>query len=287
MDRLAVISNDVIITGDLNFHHDNVNDADAVHFNGTLEVHELVQHVVGLTHKKGDTFYVIITRDISSLLIGMPTVSEPRLGNTKGNPSGDHLAVCSRINLTKPDSVRQPDELRHAKHARRRAEKVWRRTKLTVHRKLFRKQCNAVNKLMISTKKTFFSAKIRDCSKDQKQLFKLTSHLMGNTGQVILPIHESAEQLANMYGYFYIDKVTTIRRSINIGNPSDIYETALDSDVKFDGIPLQRFLPATHDEVKRIITNSPNKSCDLDPIPTRLLRQCLDHFVPLITFIIN
>ena len=55
----------------------------------------------------------------------------------------------------------------------------------------------------------------------------------------------------------------------------------------FDGIPLQRFLPATHDEVKRIITNSPNKSCYLDPIPTWLLRQCLDHFVPLLTAIIN
>ena len=50
---------------------------------------------------------VVITRDISSLLIGTPTVSEPCLGDTKGNPSGDHLAVCFTINLTKPDSVRQ------------------------------------------------------------------------------------------------------------------------------------------------------------------------------------
>ena len=108
LDRLAVITNDVIITGDLNFHLDNVNDADAVRFNGTLEAHALVQHVVGPTHKKGHTLDVVITRDISSLLIGMPTVSEPCLGDTKGNPSGDHLAVCFRINFTKPDSVRQP-----------------------------------------------------------------------------------------------------------------------------------------------------------------------------------
>ena len=204
MDRLAVITNDVIITGDLSIHLDNVNDADAVRFNGTLEAHGLVQHVVGPTHKKGHTSDVVITWDISSLLIGMPTVSEPCLGDTKGNPSDDHLAVCFRINLTKPDNVRQPvtfmkhrdicipefiknlmpilndtdrplnelvhavvdkhapvqrksitlrpnaqwysDELRHAKHARRRAEKVWRRTKLTVHRQLFREQCKAVNK---------------------------------------------------------------------------------------------------------------------------------------------
>ena len=352
LDRLAVITNDVIITGDLNFYLDNVNDADAVRFNGTLEAHGLVQHVVGPTHKKGHTLDVVITRDISSLLIGMPTVSEPCLGDTKGNPSGDHLALCFRINLTKPDSVRKPvtfrklrdicipefikyltpilndtdtplnelvhayttgfeavvdqhapvqrksitlrpnaqlysDELRHVKHAQATRERMAANNQLTVHRQLFKEQCNAVNKLMISAKKTLFSAKIRDCGQDQKQMFKLTCQLMCNTGQVILPTHESAEQLATIFGDFYIDKVAIIRRNINIGNPSDIYETALYNDVMFDGIPLQRFLPATHDEVKRIITNSANKSYDLDPIPTLLLRQCLDHFVPLITAIIN
>ena len=107
LDRLAVITNDVIITGDLKFHLENVNDADAVRFNGTLEAHGLVQLVVGPTHKKGHTLDVVITRDISSLLIAMPTVSDTCLGNTKGNPSGDHMAVCFKINLTKPDSVRQ------------------------------------------------------------------------------------------------------------------------------------------------------------------------------------
>ena len=112
---------------------------------------------------------------------------------------------------------------------------------LTIHRQLFKEQCNAVNKLMISAKKTLFSAKIRDCGQDQKQLFKLTCQLMGNTGRVILPTHESAEQVATIFSDFYIDKVATIRRNINIGNPSDIYETALDNDVMFDGIPLKGF----------------------------------------------
>ena len=168
----------------------------------------------------------------------------------------DQHAPIERKSITlRPNVQWYSDEQRQAKHARRRAEKVWRRTKLTVHRQLFREQ-----------QKTFFSAKIRDCGKDQKQLF---------------------DQLAIIFGNLYIDKVATIRRNINIGNPSDIHETALDDDVMFDGILLQRFLPATHDEVKQIITNSPKQLCVLDPIPTWLLRQCLDHSVPLLTAIIN
>ena len=97
LDRLAVITNDVIITCDLNFHLDNVNDADAVRFTGTLEAHGLVQHVVGPAQKNGHTLDVVITWDISSLSIGMPTVSETCRGDTKGNPSGDHLALCLEL----------------------------------------------------------------------------------------------------------------------------------------------------------------------------------------------
>ena len=35
------------------------------------------------------------------------------------------------------------------------------------------------------------------------------------------------------------------------------------------------FEPATADEVRKIIINSPSKTCDLDPIPTELLKTCL------------
>ena len=33
--------------------------------------------------------------------------------------------------------------------------------------------------------------------------------------------------------------------------------------------------------------NSPSKSCSLDPIPTTLLKRCIDPLVPIITIIVN
>ena len=36
------------------------------------------------------------------------------------------------------------------------------------------------------------------------------------------------------------------------------------------------FEPATADEVRKIIINSPSETCDLDPIPTELLKFCLN-----------
>ena len=51
--------------------------------------------------------------------------------------------------------------------------------------------------------------------------------------------------------------------------------------------PLATFTPATADEVRKIIMSSPNKSCDLDPLPTTLLKACLDKLLYPLTNIVN
>ena len=50
---------------------------------------------------------------------------------------------------------------------------------------------------------------------------------------------------------------------------------------------LASFEPATTTEVRKIIMSSPSKSCDLDPLPTILLKACLDVLIIPITDIIN
>ena len=46
-------------------------------------------------------------------------------------------------------------------------------------------------------------------------------------------------------------------------------------------------MPASEEEVGAIINKSPNTSCELDPVPIWLLKQCLDELLPLVTNIIN
>ena len=47
------------------------------------------------------------------------------------------------------------------------------------------------------------------------------------------------------------------------------------------------FERATEDEIKKLILSSSSKSCDLDPIPTSVLKNCLDILITPITDIIN
>ncbi len=47
------------------------------------------------------------------------------------------------------------------------------------------------------------------------------------------------------------------------------------------------FLNSSHSQRKKIIINSPCKYCEIDPIPTNLLRECFDEILLLLTKIIN
>ena len=55
----------------------------------------------------------------------------------------------------------------------------------------------------------------------------------------------------------------------------------------FFGQSLVSFDKASQDEIKNIIIDSSTKHCDLDPIPTALLKTCIDDVLPCITHIIN
>ena len=54
---------------------------------------------------------------------------------------------------------------------------------------------------------------------------------------------------------------------------------------KIDGPQLSMFEPVTEELICRLISQSPTKSCTLDPIPTT--KQCLHDLAPHVTRIVN
>jgi len=48
-------------------------------------------------------------------------------------------------------------------------------------------------------------------------------------------------------------------------------------ETPFSGEQFSNFSVASDMEIAKIICNSPNKSCELDPIPTWLMKDCLNE----------
>jgi len=149
-------------------------------------------------------------------------------------------------------------------------------TSLMVHFEIYRDLCRKINTLLFEK-----------CGKDQKKLFKLTDNWMGSNSNVSLTYFTSAECLVDKFSNFFMWKTTVIRNKIITGSPNTICNISMDADIMFNGNVLEMFQLASEVEVKEIITMFLNKSCDLDPLPTWLLKKCVDQLLPLIIAIIN
>ena len=90
-----------------------------------------------------------------------------------------------------------------------------------------------------------------------------------------MPSHKSDLQLASDFSNFFTSKVSTIRESLNHEDTSNFVSI------------LHSFTPTTIEELVRIIKLSPNKYCELDPLPTWLLKLCVQELAPIIAAILN
>ena len=68
---------------------------------------------------------------------------------------------------------------------------------------------------------------------------------------------------------------------------SNMNNVMLVADADWSVDCLDEFASATMSEIKKVIESSPTKSCELDPIPTWLLKSCLHELLQILTKIVN
>ena len=169
-----------------------------------------------------------------------------------------------------------------AKRYKRQLERRWRRLQTDESRQAYRVQCIALNKLLYTTRVNYYSDKITAGGHNTKTLFKIAKELTGHNENPILPSHNDPNILANEFSEYFCDKVKKIRDGITI----DLSKSP-PSETRYSGDKLTTLQLLTLDEVKHLIESSPTKSCELDPIPTWLVKECMLELLPLITAIIN
>ena len=183
-----------------------------------------------------------------------------------------------------PIRPRQPwynDTIKTEKQQRRRLERKWKTNQSEINEELLRNQKNRVNILMNSERSAFYARKIENAGDNQRDTFKIVKELFHKNGETPLPEHTSIENLAEEFSEFFISKIELIRAKLDsVHSSSPTIEPTCDS-------VLDCFKLLSTDDVRKLIYRSPCKSCSLDPIPTDLLRKCLDVLLPIITDIIN
>ena len=183
------------------------------------------------------------------------------------------------------------DEIAEAKRLRRQLEKKWRRTKLTVDRKNFTTQRQAVLTLITEAKSKHFEELLTDCP-NQRDVYKVVNSMLHCDKKSILPFHSCDYDLSEKFNKFFITKVTDIRARLDAAalhqpDLQGVHINSIHQMTDQDQPRLDSFQPASMCEIRKIIFSSPATSCSSDPVPTTLLKKHMDTILPSLALIVN
>ena len=126
-----------------------------------------------------------------------------------------------------------------------------------------------------------------DFRKDKQALFCTAKSIANMSGAQSLTSEDETETLPARFSNFFMDKIVKMRSAIySESNPLHLAKDNLFPDLKNDQT-LTNIQPATEEEMRKIILASSSASCNLDPIPTPLLKIYVEELLRTITKIVN
>ena len=137
-----------------------------------------------------------------------------------------YAPVLTRDIIVRPRAPWFNEDIRKAKHTRRRAEKKWRTTRLPADLSAFKKERNRVVNLMNEARRVYYNQFIEDNSTDQRRLSMASKSLLNMQLDRSLSPHTDVSVLANDMGEFFITKIANIRSKLDGISPSHLPSTS-------------------------------------------------------------
>ena len=172
------------------------------------------------------------------------------------------------------------EEFQTAKAKRRKAERQWIKNQSVINLEIIRAERKAVNNAVKRAKRNYFQQEIETHHTNPKQLYKIINILLKKK-ESLLPEGEDKD-LVEKFISFFSNKIKKI---------TDTFTPVTNRDyVTHNILPageLKSFSSISAEDLSKQIRTGNSKSCHLDPIPTWLVKECLDVLVSTITKIVN
>ena len=170
------------------------------------------------------------------------------------------------------------ESYRLAKSLRRQFERAWRKDKSQYNRSRLQRQIAWCNHLANMDKTVYYRKLISDNSHDSKKLWRELHKVLHRSHSTTLPTCSGLiVSLADRFATFFSNKIMKIRETFSSSESCNMVYPP------FDPPKLTDFTQVTQDEIRKIISKSPPRSCLLDPLPTFLI----DILLPSITKLVN
>jgi len=183
-----------------------------------------------------------------------------------------HCPVVTVCHRPRPATPWFDAECRDARRKARRAERRFRRKRTDADKQVWADKLKAMRKFYEAKRSSFWRTTILANSGNSQKLWRI---LHGVLGEAVT--EETGWKTADEFATYFKDKVDSVRASTAT---TPLY------DVPLKVTPtLSQWTTVTHDEVENMIGSALSKTCQLDPVPTWLVKdvsQLLSSFIALL-----
>ncbi len=125
----------------------------------------------------------------------------------------NHAPVTARTVVLRPHAPWYCDTLREAKREKRRCERKYKTTNLTVHKEIYKDQCKKYQEQLTSAKTNFHRQQIADA--EDRNLFRIVDTLTKPKAESALPSHDDPKELADRFVGYFSHKVESLRARLD------------------------------------------------------------------------
>ena len=168
-----------------------------------------------------------------------------------------------------------------AKRLKRKYEWAWRRENSASNHSRYRAAINHYNFLLEKSKCNHYSNILAENQGNPKALWNCFKKILHRSSVAVLPDYTNKTDLANTFCKFFYDEILKIRSTLQSSIPSSVTRPNPTKNT------LSSFTPVSEEELLEILKSPPSKSCNFDPIPTSLVKECADILITPITKIVN
>ena len=109
---------------------------------------------------------------------------------------------------------------------------------------------------------------------------------MGQTKKKILPRNKDDRTTANEMAKHYVKKIEKIRNELHLGKKED-WKIYVNSNNSSPNNVLTEFSLVDNLYLGKVIASMKNKTCNLDPLPTDIVKKLMCHLLPAICRLVN
>ncbi len=167
---------------------------------------------------------------------------------------------------------RKSTAVQNMKRQCRKAERMWRKTKLEIHYSIYKDSLHAFNLELATARQTFFSNLINSNLNNTRTIFATVERLTNPPSQI--PSEMLSDSKCNEFASFFSEKISNIRKEI--GTSSCNTEVTQIRQQSQKEVTMSVFKTIDSKILEEIVQHLKSSTCYLDTLPTSFFKSVLN-----------